>query len=37
MYTGNTLLALAAYAGHTEQTKGLLEKGADLNWVNDFR
>lgn len=27
---------LAAYAGHTELTKGLLEKGADPNRINDL-
>ncbi len=31
MHAGNTLLMLAAYAGHTELTKGLLERGADPN------
>lgn len=34
--TGNTLLMLAAYAGHTDLTKGLLERGADPNRVNDL-
>lgn len=33
---GNTLLMLAAYAGHTELTKGLLERGADPNRTNDL-
>ena len=36
MHTGNTLLMLAAYAGHTELTKGLLERGADPNRINDL-
>lgn len=33
---GNTLLMLAAYAGHTDLTKGLLERGADPNRINDL-
>jgi uncharacterized protein len=32
---GNTLLMLAAYNGHAELTRGLIEKGADINRVND--
>jgi len=32
---GNTLLMLAAYAGHVESTRALLAKGADANRVND--
>jgi len=33
---GNTLLMLAAYAGHPELTKQLLERGADPNRLNDL-
>jgi len=33
---GNTLLMLAAYAGHTDLTNGLLERGADPNRINDL-
>lgn len=33
---GNTLLMLAAYAGHTELVKGLLDRGGDPNRVNDL-
>jgi hypothetical protein len=34
--TGNTLLMLAAYAGHTELTKSLISRGADPNRLNDL-
>ncbi|KAJ3509436.1 hypothetical protein NLJ89_g5227 [Agrocybe chaxingu] len=33
---GNTLLMLAAYAGHIELTKGLLDRGGDPNRINDL-
>ncbi|KAF9460784.1 ankyrin [Collybia nuda] len=33
---GNTLLMLAAYAGHAELTKELLQRGADPNRLNDM-
>lgn len=33
---GNTLLMLAAYAGHTELTRELLQRGADPNRLNDM-
>ncbi|KAF8641751.1 hypothetical protein AX16_009828 [Volvariella volvacea WC 439] len=33
---GNTLLMLAAYAGHTDLTKNLLTRGADPNRLNDL-
>ncbi|KAF8078508.1 ankyrin repeat-containing domain protein [Lyophyllum atratum] len=33
---GNTLLMLAAYAGHAELTKELLKRGADPNRLNDL-
>jgi ankyrin repeat protein len=33
---GNTLLMLAAYAGHLDLTKGLLDRGADPNRENDL-
>ncbi|KAG5353369.1 putative ankyrin repeat protein [Termitomyces sp. T112] len=33
---GNTLLMLAAYAGHTGLTKELLKRGADPNRINDL-
>ncbi|KIJ62418.1 hypothetical protein HYDPIDRAFT_182772 [Hydnomerulius pinastri MD-312] len=33
---GNTLLMLAAYAGHIELTKGLLARKADPNRLNDL-
>ena len=33
---GNTLLMLAAYAGHLELTKALLQHGADPNRLNDL-
>ena len=33
---GNTLLMLAAYAGHAELTKGLLQRKADPNRLNDI-
>ncbi|KAL0960996.1 hypothetical protein HGRIS_005990 [Hohenbuehelia grisea] len=33
---GNTLLMLAAYAGHLEITKGLLSRKADPNRLNDL-
>ncbi|RDB29200.1 hypothetical protein Hypma_015414 [Hypsizygus marmoreus] len=36
LQTGNTLLMLAAYAGHAELTKGLLQRGADANRLNDL-
>ncbi|KAL4248984.1 Ankyrin repeat-containing domain superfamily protein [Abortiporus biennis] len=32
---GNTILMLAAYAGHTELTKLLISRGADVNRPND--
>ncbi|KAI0263528.1 hypothetical protein BC834DRAFT_886069, partial [Gloeopeniophorella convolvens] len=32
---GNTLLMLAAYAGHVPLVRGLLERGADPNRLND--
>lgn len=31
---GNTFLMLAAYSGHAELTKALIEKGADVNKLN---
>lgn len=34
-HQGNTLLMLAAYAGHAELVRGLLEKGADVDAPND--
>lgn len=34
--SGNTLLMLAAYAGHTELTKELLARGGDPNRLNDL-
>ncbi|KAG1719542.1 ankyrin repeat-containing domain protein [Suillus paluster] len=33
---GNTLLMLAAYAGHADLTKGLLQRQADPNRLNDL-
>lgn len=33
---GNTLLMLAAYAGHTELTKSLISRGGDPNRLNDL-
>lgn len=33
--TGNTLLMLAAYAGHTDLTRALLTRSADPNRLND--
>ncbi|KIY50625.1 ankyrin [Fistulina hepatica ATCC 64428] len=33
---GNTLLMLAAYAGHTGLVRDLLKRGADPNRVNDM-
>jgi len=33
---GNTLLMLAAYAGHVELSKELLKRGADPNRLNDM-
>lgn len=33
---GNTLLMLAAYAGHAELTRELLQRGADPNRLNDM-
>ncbi|KAH7886557.1 ankyrin repeat-containing domain protein [Phlebopus sp. FC_14] len=33
---GNTLLMLAAYAGHAELTRGLLARNADPNRLNDL-
>ncbi|GJE90650.1 ankyrin repeat domain-containing protein [Phanerochaete sordida] len=32
---GNTLLMLAAYNGHVELVKGLIERGADVDRAND--
>ena len=32
---GNTLLMLAAYAGHLSLAKGLLQRGADVGRLND--
>jgi len=32
---GNTLLMLAAYAGHAALVRGLMERGADPNRLND--
>ena len=32
---GNTLLMLAAYGGHAELVRGLVERGADPNRLND--
>jgi len=34
-FKGNTLLMLAAYGGHAELVRGLLERGADPNRLND--
>ena len=34
---GNTLLMLAAYAGHAALVRGLVERGADPNRLNDRR
>jgi ankyrin repeat protein len=34
--TGNTLLMLAAYAGHAELVRGLIQRGADPNKINDL-
>ncbi|AWB84497.1 ankyrin repeat domain-containing protein [Corynebacterium liangguodongii] len=31
---GNSLLMLAAYAGHAELVRGLIERGADVNKLN---
>lgn len=36
LVTGNTLLMLAAYAGHLQLTKELLDRGADPNRLNDL-
>jgi len=36
VHLGNTLLMLAAYAGHAELTKGLLQRKADPNRLNDL-
>lgn len=33
---GNTLLMLAAYAGHIELSRELLQRGADPNALNDM-
>lgn len=35
LVSGNTLLMLAAYNGNADLTRGLVEKGADVNRVND--
>ncbi|KAJ7578402.1 ankyrin repeat-containing domain protein [Mycena floridula] len=35
-HKGNTLLMLAAYAGHTELANALLSRGADPNRLNDL-
>jgi len=35
IYKGNTLLILAAYGGHAELVRGLLERRADPNRLND--
>lgn len=32
---GNTLLMLAAYNGHADLTRGLVDRGADVNRIND--
>lgn len=32
---GNTFLMLAAYSGHVDLVKGLIERGADVNKLND--
>jgi len=34
--TGNTVLMLAAYAGHAELVRGLFQRGADPNRLNDL-
>jgi uncharacterized protein len=34
--TGNTLLMLAAYAGHAELVRDLIQRGADPNRLNDL-
>lgn len=36
LLVGNTLLMLAAYAGHTDLAKSLLSRGADPNCLNDL-
>ena len=33
---GNTILMLAAYAGHSSLTRALLQRGADPNRLNDL-
>lgn len=32
---GNTFLMLASYAGHVDLTRGLIERGADVNKFNE--
>lgn len=32
---GNSFLMLASYGGHAELVKGLIERGADVNKLND--
>lgn len=32
---GNTFLMLASYAGHVDLVRGLIERGADVNRLND--
>ena len=32
---GNSFLMLASYSGHVELAKGLIERGADVNKLND--